>query len=226
MTVKRFARCNIKSGFSYKSPAKIDDLSVPVRNDLSYGTWDSVNDQKLNWHSRVWTAEGGCLGTLLSRVLVVDDYEPFRQFICSTLRARPELQIVGEVSDGLRAVRTAEELRPDLIVLDIGLPSLTGVEVARRIRKLSPESKILFVSQESSADVVQEALGTGARGYVVKIDAGSELLEAVNSVLRGEQFVGKRFSAHNFVGAHSGVSRDLQGKVTSEPFQKELEIAH
>jgi CheY-like chemotaxis protein len=136
------------------------------------------------------------------------------------------LQIVGEVADGLEAIQKAEELQPDLIVLDIGLPSLNGIEAAGRIRKVSPKSKILFVSQESSVDVVQEALGTGAHGYVVKIDAGSELLEAVNSVLRGEQFVGKRFSAHEFVGAQLGAFRDLQGKVTSEPFQKELEIDH
>jgi len=72
-------------------------------------------------------------------------------------------------------------------VLDIGLPSLNGIEVARQIRKLSPKSKMLFVSEESSADVVREALGTGAQGYVVKSDAGSELLEGVNAVLRGEQ---------------------------------------
>jgi DNA-binding NarL/FixJ family response regulator len=76
----------------------------------------------------------------------------------------------------LEAVQKALELQPDLILLDIGLPRLNGIEVARRIRKVSPGSKILFVSQESSADAVQEALGTGARGYVVKTDAGTELL--------------------------------------------------
>src|SRR5271157_3766281 len=92
------------------------------------------------------------------RVLVVDDYEPFRRFICSTLANRPELQIVAEASDGLEAVHKAEELQPDLIVLDVGLPTLNGIEAARRIRRLSSESKILFVSQESSTDVVQEAL--------------------------------------------------------------------
>ena len=70
---------------------------------------------------------------------MVDDYDPFRRFICSTLRKRPELQIVGEVSDGLEAVQKAEELQPDLIVLDIGLPSLNGIEAARRIRILSPK---------------------------------------------------------------------------------------
>jgi DNA-binding NarL/FixJ family response regulator len=131
---------------------------------------------------------------------VVEDSEPFRKFVCSAVGKRPELEIVGETTDGLEAVQKAEELQPDIIVLDIGLPSLNGIEVARRIRKHSPGAKILFLSQETSADVVQEALGTGARGYVVKSDAGSELLQAVNAVLRGEQFVGKRFSGHDLVG--------------------------
>ena len=134
------------------------------------------------------------------RVLVVEDSEPFRKFVCSTLGKRPELQIVGEVTDGLQAVQKAEELQPDLIVLDIGLPSLNGIEAARRIRELSPKSKILFVSQESSADLVQEALALGALGYVVKTDAGSELLEGVNAVLRGDRFVGKRFAGYDLTG--------------------------
>ena len=120
---------------------------------------------------------------------MVDDYEPFRRFVCSTLGKRPDLQVVCEVSDGLEAVQKAEELQPDLIVLDIGLPSLNGIEAARRIRKLSPKSKILFASQESSADIVQHALSSGALGYVVKGRAASELLTAVEAVLRNEQFV-------------------------------------
>jgi CheY-like chemotaxis protein len=81
------------------------------------------------------------------RVLVVDDYEPFRRFVCSMLGERPELQIDSEGSDGLEAVQKAEALLPELILLDIGMPTLNGFEAARRIRKLSPESKILFVSQ-------------------------------------------------------------------------------
>ncbi|MGC1434888.1 MAG: response regulator [Terriglobales bacterium] len=131
------------------------------------------------------------------RVLVVEDSEPFRKFICSTVGKRPELQIVGEVSDGLQAVQKAEELQPDLILLDIGLPTLGGIEVAQRIRKLSPESRILFVSQNSSVHVVQGALAEGAKGYVVKTDARRELLTAVDAVLRGRQYVSSGLSAHN-----------------------------
>ncbi|HEX4920630.1 MAG TPA: response regulator transcription factor [Candidatus Bathyarchaeia archaeon] len=123
------------------------------------------------------------------RVLVVEDSEPFRKFICSTLGKRPELQIVGEVSDGLEAVQKAQHLRPDLILLDIGLPTLNGVEAARRIRELSSTSKIVFLTQESSPDVVQEALGLGALGYVVKAHAGRELIAAVEAVSEGRLFV-------------------------------------
>jgi DNA-binding NarL/FixJ family response regulator len=141
------------------------------------------------------TPKGGRLETASVSVLVVDDYEPFRRFICSTLRKRPELQIVGETADGLEAVHKAEELQPDLIVLDIGLPSLSGIEAARQIRKLSPKSKILFISQESSADVVQEALALGALGYVVKAHAASELLAAVGAVLQDRQFISRRRGA-------------------------------
>jgi len=148
------------------------------------------------------------------RILVVDDSEPYRKFICSNLAERPELQIVAEVSDGLRAVRKADELQPDLILLDIGLPSLNGIEAARRIGKVSPESKILFVSQECSPDVVQEALWAGACGYIVKTDAGSELLDAVNAALRGEQFIGRRFAGHDFVSASEDrASQESSGRL-------------
>jgi len=130
-----------------------------------------------------------------ARVLVVEDFVSLRRFICSTLAKNPGLQVIGEASDGIEAVRKAEELQPDLILLDIGLPSLDGIEAARRIRKLSPASRIVFVSQESSADIVQEAFRTGAMGYVVKTRAGSELLDAVEAVLHGRQFVSSAASS-------------------------------
>ena len=125
------------------------------------------------------------------RVLVVEDFSPFRQFVCSTLRKLRDLQVVCEVSDGLEAVQKAEELKPDLILFDIGLPTLNGIEAARRIRELAPESKIIFLSQESSADIVQQALSLGALGYVVKTRAASELPAAVEAVVAEKQFVGK-----------------------------------
>jgi DNA-binding NarL/FixJ family response regulator len=169
----------------------------------------------------------GKLGTSSNRVLVVEDHEPFRRFVCSTLEKRPQLQIVCEASDGLDAVRKAEELHPDLILLDVGLPSLNGIEAARRIRKLSHKFKILFVSQESSADLVQAAVATGARGYVLKTDAGTDLLEAVDVVLQGGQFVSRSFSGHDFIGASDArASQESQTNGTFAPLHQNMEIAH
>lgn len=123
------------------------------------------------------------------RVLVVDDFQAWRRFVCSTLQKNPDVQVVGEASDGLEAVHRAKELQPDLIVLDLGLPTLNGIEAARQIRKLTPESKILFLTQESSADVIQAALNSGAQGYVLKARAAIDLLPAVKAILDGRQFV-------------------------------------
>jgi DNA-binding NarL/FixJ family response regulator len=125
------------------------------------------------------------------RILIVEDFPAFRRFICCTLREKLDWRVIGEVSDGLEAVQKAAELKPDLILLDIGLPTMNGIEVARQIRKFSPESKIVFVSQESSADVVREALSTGAWGYVVKADVASQLLAIVETVVSGERFVNR-----------------------------------
>ncbi|MGB6631364.1 MAG: response regulator transcription factor [Terriglobales bacterium] len=145
-------------------------------------------------------ARGWCYMSSVS-ILVVEDSEPFRQYLCSTLGRRIELQIVGEASDGFEAVQKAEELQPDLILLDIGLPTLGGIEAARRIRELSPRSRILFVSQDTSVPVVRGAFAEGAKGYIAKTDARRDLLTAVDAVLRGEQFFSRIFSGHDVVGA-------------------------
>jgi CheY-like chemotaxis protein len=110
-----------------------------------------------------------------------------------------EFQVIGEVSDGLEAVQQAQQLQPDLILLDIGLPSLNGLEAARQIRKVSPGSKILFVSENRSKDIVEEALSVGAGGYVLKSDAASELLPAIDAVLSGKQLVSTCLKDHNSI---------------------------
>jgi len=142
------------------------------------------------------------------KVLVVDDFEPWCRVICSMLQKLAELQIVGEVSDGLEAVQRVRELEPDLILLDVGLPGINGIEVARRIRELSPRTKILFVSEGSSPDVAEAALGTGARGYVIKSDAGTELLPAVQGVLRGERFISSSLPISLNERAEDGIEKN------------------
>jgi DNA-binding NarL/FixJ family response regulator len=135
------------------------------------------------------------------RVLLVDDYNPWRSFAFSTLQKKPELRVIGEVSDGLEAVQKAQELQPDLILLDIGLPTLTGIDAARRIREISPKSKILFVTENRSVEVAEAAMATGAAGYVVKSDAAKELLPAVTAVLEGKRFISATLAGHFLVAA-------------------------
>jgi DNA-binding NarL/FixJ family response regulator len=142
------------------------------------------------------------------QILVVDDYEPFRRFLHLKLQSRPELQIVSVASDGLQAVQKAEELQPDLILLDIGLPKLNGIEAARQIRKSAPQSRIIFVSQESSPDIVQEALSLGTCGYVVKSKADHDLLATVDAVLEAASFSAVHWQEQFTNAMHSASSYD------------------
>lgn len=123
-------------------------------------------------------------------VLLVDDFVEFRAAVSALLRKKPELQIVAEASDGVEAVEKSRQLQPDLILLDIGLPKLNGVAAAQQIREVAPQSKIIFVTQETSADIMKEAIGLGGMGYVVKAKVESELLKAIDLVLEGKQFIG------------------------------------
>ena len=125
----------------------------------------------------------------LVRILVVDDFDLWRGFVVSRLQERPDLQVVGMASDGLQAVQKAEELQPDLILLDMMLPKLNGIEAAQEIRRVAPLSKIIFVSSESDMDSVRTAFHAGGSGYVSKIEAAEDLLACVESVLRGERFL-------------------------------------
>jgi len=126
------------------------------------------------------------------RVLIVDDYEPWRRWVYAQLASQQQFQVVGEASDGLEAVAKADELKPDLILLDIGLPKLNGLEAATRIAQTHHETKIIFLSNQRETDVVTHALNNGAKGYVLKDDANTELLAAVAAVLQGGRFVSSR----------------------------------
>ena len=126
--------------------------------------------------------------TVACRILVVEDYAPFREAICSSLRQRTEFQVI-ESADGLDAVEKAKQLQPDLVLFDIGLPKLNGIEAARQVRTLVPNGKVMFVSQEASSDVIRETFRLGGQGYVHKQHAMTDLFPAIEAVLAGEQFV-------------------------------------
>ena len=131
-------------------------------------------------------------------ILVVEDFEPIRRFVCSALESRAEFQVIGQASDGLEAIQKAEELQPDVILLDISLPKLNGIAAARQILTRVPKAKIVFLSEDVSPETVEEASRTGASGYVAKSDAGKELLGAVEAVIHGGQFVSRRLEGWIF----------------------------
>jgi DNA-binding NarL/FixJ family response regulator len=161
------------------------------------------------------------------RVLVVDDFEPWRRFVTDMLRTQPGLQIIGEASDGLEAVYRAQKLQPDLILLDVGLPTLNGIEAASQIRQLSPKSKILFVSENRSWDIAQEAFRSGGSGYILKSDAASDLLHGVEVVLKGKRFLSASLAGHdlgNLTDEHPADNHHLRNGVTPIPLQN-VEIA-
>jgi DNA-binding NarL/FixJ family response regulator len=131
-------------------------------------------------------------------VLVVDDHELVRRGICTILASDPTLDVICQTADGEGAVRKAEELQPELILLDINLPGISGVEAARRIRKVSPGSHIIFISQHDTLAVVKQGFSTGAHGYVVKSDAALDVLNAIRAVREGKRFVSGRVLAQGW----------------------------
>jgi len=130
------------------------------------------------------------------RILIVDDFASWRLCAARLLQSEPDLQVICQAADGLEAVEKSAALQPDLILLDIGLPNLNGLEAARQISKTTPGSKILFVTENCCRELVRVALDTGALGYLLKSDAATEMLPAVRAVLAGRQFVSHTLGFH------------------------------
>ena len=125
---------------------------------------------------------------LLKTIVIADDFAPFRRLIRSKLRTNG-FQIVAEASDGIEAVSKTAELQPDVVLLDITMPRLNGLQAAAQIRSVAPASRILFVSQNGDPDIVQSAMSHGAAGFLNKSQIGSELLHAIQTALEGKTFV-------------------------------------
>jgi DNA-binding NarL/FixJ family response regulator len=131
----------------------------------------------------------------LIRIIVVDDYTPWRDFVSLLCKKRPDFEIVAEVSDGCGALGKCEELAPDVVLLDLGLPGLNGMEVLKGLRSgRACSAKVIMVTNEASGEIVREAFRLGAEGYVLKTSAGRDLLPAIDGVLKGENFISSALS--------------------------------
>jgi two-component system, NarL family, response regulator NreC len=129
------------------------------------------------------------------KIIVVDDFEPIREVVCSILREDGRFEVIAQLSDGAQAVEYAQRLQPDLILLDISLPSLNGIEAARQIAVSTPRARVLFVSENNDKYVVRSALEAGARGYILKSELDDDLFPALTAIIRGKTFVGNRLGS-------------------------------
>jgi DNA-binding NarL/FixJ family response regulator len=123
------------------------------------------------------------------RVMLADDHQMLRDGLKALLSASVDIDVVAEVSDGHEAVRRAQELNPDVVVMDLSMPELNGIEAARQLRDRSPQSKVVILSMHSSSEHVHRALEAGAAGYLLKESAGRELEAAVRAVHAGKRFL-------------------------------------
>ncbi|RPI21257.1 MAG: response regulator [Acidobacteria bacterium] len=155
-------------------------MAVPVEKSLSPEETVAVDQS---------SRSGVGVGSPGLTVLIADDKRSFRRAVSSLLKELPELRLSVEAEDGTEALEQAARLKPDLVLLDVGLPKINGVEAAAEIRAVAPNAKIMFLTQHESPDFVSAAIRAGALGYVLKVDAGSELLPAAMAVLRGQQYL-------------------------------------
>jgi DNA-binding NarL/FixJ family response regulator len=126
------------------------------------------------------------------RILVADDHEVVRRGVRTLLEAEPGWTVCAEATTGREAVEAAKRLRPDIVILDISMPELNGLEAARQIRSAVPEAEIVILTIHESEEVIREVLATGARGYVLKSDAGRDLVTAIGTLRHGKPFLTPR----------------------------------
>jgi DNA-binding NarL/FixJ family response regulator len=130
------------------------------------------------------------------RVVLCDDHAIFREGLKNVLAANPALEVVGEAANGLQAVEMVKRLKPDMVIMDIAMPEMSGVDATREISAMLPETRVIILSMHSRKTFIMESLKAGARGYVLKDSAGEKLLDAVEAVLKGESYLDSPVAAH------------------------------
>lgn len=160
------------------------------------------------------------------RILVADDHEVVRKGLVSLLQAQPEWQVCGEAGDGREAVEKAIQLRPDVLILDIGMPSLNGLEATRQILKNSPHARILILTLHDSDQVVREVLNAGARGFLLKSDAARDLVAAVDALRHDKTYFTSKVAAMvlegYLKGGTPGVAPVTPGRNRLTPREREI----
>src|SRR5271156_3845292 len=159
------------------------------------------------------------------KVLIADDHEIVRKGLRAILEGQRECEVVGEAADGRNAVTMAKDLVPDVVVMDLSMPSLNGLEATRQILKMRPQTKVLILTMHESDSVIREVLDAGARGYILKTDAGRDLVTAVDSLRRNKTFFTSRVSQMILDGFLKGDPRPKDsesGAVRLTPRQREI----
>lgn len=165
------------------------------------------------------------VNALMLRFLLADDHQVVRQGLRSILEAQHDCQVVAEAADGRRAVALTKELNPDIAILDITMPALNGLDAMRQILKSRPKTKVLILTMHGSDSVITEALEAGARGYIMKSDAGRDLVDAIESLGRNKTYFTSRVSQMLLDGFLTGASRaqaQTSGAVRLSPRQREI----
>src|SRR5580658_9743930 len=158
-----------------------------------------------------------------TRILVVDDHGIVRDGLSVLLNATSEMQVVGAAADGKAAVREAEKLKPDVIVMDLALPELSGIDATLLILAAQPQIRIVILSASDTSEHVFRALRAGARGYVLKESAGAEIVQAVAAVRKGDRYLSPRLTGVLIDGL-------LAGQIPASPIEslspREREVLH
>lgn len=159
------------------------------------------------------------------RLLLADDHEIVRKGLRSVLEAQRDCEVVGEAADGRQAIALVKELSPDIVILDISMPLLNGLEATRQILKIRPQTKVLILTMHESDPLIRDVLDAGARGYILKTDAGRDLVSAVESLRRNKTFFTSRVSQMILDGFLKGDSRPADsetGGIRLTPRQREI----
>ncbi|HEY3898505.1 MAG TPA: response regulator transcription factor [Chthoniobacter sp.] len=158
------------------------------------------------------------------RILLADDHEVVRRGLRTLIEMHADWKVCAEAADGRKAVLLAEELQPDLIILDLSMPELNGLEAARRIVAANPRSRVLMLTMHETEQFIRESFAAGARGYILKTDAGRDLIAGVEALLRGEIFFTSRLAGIIYATEFEGISRKRRPRSQTQLTPREREI--